>query len=440
MLASAADPTAELRQALTLPFYLYSGPDFDDGSWFEPCARGLRGEKILEDQYQGEHYFLQQLRNHRWRVRDPAAALLFVVPIYANAALQPSMQGASCNGTHYQELFDRTAAAVAATPQYQRHLGADHLLLCNSWKFAQTPPHQAPWSRLGQRSNAFFRETFRNAIVAHMEARVAAASMGSFWRCSVVAPYVANYDEAARHHLVSPTAPGRDVSFYFQGGANNRGTYGYAFRQAALAQLEQLPRAHISAFSLPGNPVGCRDAPARGGSSATIATNCRAGRSSPQFRSLMRRARFNLVLRGDSPSSRRLYDGLAVGALSVLVSDELWSVGLPFACLVPWRKMAFTMREKAFEALAPSAQQGAGAGAAGSGSGGTAESESRSDRAGALAQLQALNALAPQMLRSVQRVANRHRRDVLWNVNGSRVAENVLITAALRCLPSHVTG
>jgi len=28
---------------------------------------------------------------------------------------------------------------------------------------------------------------------------------------------------------------------------------------------------------------------------------------------------------------------------------------------------------------------------------------------------------------------------VLWNVNGSRVAENVLITAALRCLPSHVT-
>ena len=25
----------------------------------------------------------------------------------------------------------------------------------------------------------------------------------------------------------------RDVSFFFQGGANNRGTYGYAFRQAA---------------------------------------------------------------------------------------------------------------------------------------------------------------------------------------------------------------
>ena len=36
----------------------------------------------------------------------------------------------------------------------------------------------------------------------------------------------------------------------------------------------------------------------------------------------------------------------------------------------------------------------------------------------------------------MQRVANQHRRDLLWNVNGSRVAENILLTAALRCLPA----
>ena len=36
----------------------------------------------------------------------------------------------------------------------------------------------------------------------------------------------------------------------------------------------------------------------------------------------------------------------------------------------------------------------------------------------------------------MQRAAHHHRRDVLWNVNGSRVAENVLLTAALRCLPA----
>ena len=38
-----------------------------------------------------------------------------------------------------------------------------------------------------------------------------------------VAPYVANYDEALRTHTVPPASAARDVSFYFQGGANNRG-------------------------------------------------------------------------------------------------------------------------------------------------------------------------------------------------------------------------
>jgi len=387
------------RANLQLPFYLYEGPAFDDGTWFMPCSRGLRGETIEEDQYSGEIYFLRQLRGHRWRVTDPASALLFVVPLYINTALQPSVEGTSCNGTHYQRLLDATAAAVEATEQYTRQQGADHVLVVNSWKLAQKPPHQAPWSRKGQLPNDHFRHVFRNAIVGHMETRHD-DEMG-FWRCSVVSPYVANFDAAAQAHLRPIGAPERDVSFYFQGGANNRGTFGYAFRQAALAQLDGFPRAHVSAFSLPGNAAPCR---------AGVSTNCRSGRSNNAFRNLMARARFNLMLRGDSPSSRRLYDGIAAGALSVLVSDQLWAVGLPFGCLIPWRRMAFTLAERPFLSAA-----------------------------GAADTLRQLDSLSPQTLQRMQRVANRHRRDLLWNVNGSRVAENLLLTAALRCLPSHVT-
>ena len=71
--ADADDATSStleaVRAGLQLPFYLYAGADFDDGSWFEPCAKGLRGETVTEDQYSGEHYFLAALRTHRWRVR-----------------------------------------------------------------------------------------------------------------------------------------------------------------------------------------------------------------------------------------------------------------------------------------------------------------------------------------------------------------------------------
>ena len=34
------------RAKLFLPFYLYEGEHFDNGSWFEPCVHGLRGEKV----------------------------------------------------------------------------------------------------------------------------------------------------------------------------------------------------------------------------------------------------------------------------------------------------------------------------------------------------------------------------------------------------------
>ena len=43
------------RAKLALPFYLYEGKDFDDGSWFEPCTRGLRGEKVHEGWNSGTH-------------------------------------------------------------------------------------------------------------------------------------------------------------------------------------------------------------------------------------------------------------------------------------------------------------------------------------------------------------------------------------------------
>ena len=42
------------------------------------------------------------------------------------------------------------------------------------------------------------------------------------------------------------------------------------------------------------------------------------------------RSDFALMVRGDSPSSRRLYDALAFGAVPVIISDRLWHVALPF--------------------------------------------------------------------------------------------------------------
>ena len=52
-------------------------------------------------------------------------------------------------------------------------------------------------------------------------AQVRHASDGGFWRCAVVSPYVANFDEPARAHTRPPSAAARDVRFRSQGGARS---------------------------------------------------------------------------------------------------------------------------------------------------------------------------------------------------------------------------
>ena len=42
------------------------------------------------------------------------------------------------------------------------------------------------------------------------------------------------------------------------------------------------------------------------------------------------RSEFALMIHGDSPSSGRLYDTMAYGAIPIVISDSLWHVGLPF--------------------------------------------------------------------------------------------------------------
>ena len=60
------------------------------------------------------------------------SALLFVVPLYINAALQPFAAGTSCNGSHYQQLLDITAAYMWYVPETLSTLPPQLVVLCAS--------------------------------------------------------------------------------------------------------------------------------------------------------------------------------------------------------------------------------------------------------------------------------------------------------------------
>ena len=115
---------------------------------------------------------------------------------------------------------------------------------------------------------------------------------------------------------------------------------------------------------------------------------------------VLRRSRFSLCLRGDSPSSSRLYDAVRYGAIPLFVSDHIWRVGLPFQCWVPWRLLSRTVPEGTF----------------------------LHDPGAALRNVSATtDAFAEKRMRGL---LGYFARDLLWRHPRSRVAENVLRAAA----------
>ena len=108
-----------------------------------------------------------------------------------------------------------------------------------------------------------------------------------------------------------------------------------------------------------------------------------------------------LVISGDTPTTSRLYDALAVGAIPVILSDHLFETGLPFMSTVPWHAMVFWIPE-------------------------------RSINGHAVHEL-ILNA-TEESIESRRLYVLKHRDDVLWNSPDTRIVENILIDAKFSCL------
>ena len=121
------------------------------------------------------------------------------------------------------------------------------------------------------------------------------------------------------------------------------------------------------------------------------------------YLNLMRHAQFSLVILGDTPSTSRMYDAISAGTVPVIVSDEIWAVGLPFPTIVPWQGMALRVSEHETEVWKSFNQE--------------------------------LNAIPDDTLENVRRLLAEHRDDLLWTSKCSRVVDNILLTAMATCQP-----
>ncbi|KAK9834898.1 hypothetical protein WJX81_007246 [Elliptochloris bilobata] len=292
---------------------MYSGAAFD---WVKNCTVE-HSEDIREHRHQlhgGEILFQERLENHPERVFDEnwQRAEIFAVPaLLVFAWWRKWSPTPSCNGLSFTEQLNATGEALLASPYFRNKGGRDHLIVADSYASNYMP-----------------------------------------WRCTISVPYVhkPNAHTNERHTLNIGDKVPRDKGVFFMGLMDAREAY-LTRRQVAkkILPMAELNMTFISTvrdgdkynahFPEECDVDACLDAPRCANCSLLNAANYNL------YEHRLERSQFSLMIKGDSPSSQRLYDSLAYGTIPVIISNRLWHTGMPFPGKVPWQDLVYSLEE-----------------------------------------------------------------------------------------------
>eukprot|EP01054_Gregarina_sp_Poly1_P001446 Gregarina_sp_Poly_1__1445@NODE_1360_length_4299_cov_142_056002_g303_i2_p1_GENE_NODE_1360_length_4299_cov_142_056002_g303_i2NODE_1360_length_4299_cov_142_056002_g303_i2_p1_ORF_typecomplete_len629_score70_75Exostosin/PF03016_15/1_9e34_NODE_1360_length_4299_cov_142_056002_g303_i223954281 len=379
---------------IAIPFYMYELEEFLE---FErQCLYTTEGH-LGEGGHMGEYYFHQSLKKHRWRVRDPAQAVLFVVPVYLGAALDGMCGGEDAG----KSLILEATKILSGQSWFQRYSGNDHIFVATHWRvfwwFRDVPGDKTleVWNKLiWGRFMAAFEESF----------------------CPLVTPYstLPAFDKFHERELVASRSASlerymetRNLTFFFMGRVffeHHQG--GYATRRAMFEQIQNFRGPNAIITTLAPDQL---EIPTCQLNEQELLSKCTTEHSDKVYTDLAMRSRFHLMIRGDDWSSSRLFDAIYSGALIVVVSDGLLDKALPFGCEVDWDGLLIRIPEKEFRRNATFAIE---------------RHVPDWNTAEGRADLQ-------RRLRILHNVID----DVIWTSPNTRVAENILYNAARRCLP-----
>lgn len=140
----SAYPTHHPWAHLRVPFYIHTGDGFDV---FEThCAKPFWPKGV-------EVSWMTHIRTHPWRVFNPSAASLFVIPALFGVAFLDKNK--MCNAS-VSVMSHALAQSLENNVWFHRHNGTDHVLVTTYFKAEVYLTNHARWFRL-----------LRNAIVVH---------------------------------------------------------------------------------------------------------------------------------------------------------------------------------------------------------------------------------------------------------------------------------
>lgn len=310
-----ARPTARPQTKPGIPssfkggkFYMYNDPEFNFFDAVECYKRNHNGTDIWSDermdtvQDTGELWLFRALSQHPNRTLDPEEADLFYVPAFLATSYRMKH---SCGFSHYERMLDITDA-LTRMPYWDRHQGADHLFSCGWWRCGDALRPLRNLLRVHEAS-----------ILSIME-RV---KWWTGWRCPerlVTHPYVANH-EVTKKFTNTPFSE-RSTSFFFVGCSRWRAV-----------------RSNINVLKI------------LDGTYIYIKHNCKKFTvGADAYAEMIMDSRFCLIPRGDTYTSRRLFDAVAAGCIPI-IQDGGIRRSLPFKWKLKYKDFAVFAPTQVFQ-------------------------------------------------------------------------------------------
>ncbi|CAM9614595.1 unnamed protein product, partial [Hapterophycus canaliculatus] len=232
----------------------------------------------------------RSLLAHPWRVSDPEEADIFFVPIYPILSTKFALAGQRpCRGlTHYGRMTTAVDYLVRSSLFFNRFGGADHVIVCAWWncRTALNPTH---------------RMLLRRTVVGINERIFAWTRWGCGNRRALTVPYTASSVLTTSDKIGGLPAPERDIPFFFVGTARGRP------ERINLDVVMNI--SENSVILLGGHGLNW-------------------GMNSTEYAEHMSRSRFCFCPRGDTASSRRIFDAFAAGCIPIIT--EAGVAVLPF--------------------------------------------------------------------------------------------------------------
>lgn len=194
---SALSPLGVLPTAGS-PFFMYTERSLDH-HWLANCSGFREVRHGVRMQNTAEVGAYKVLRHHELRVRDPALAALFFVPIYPYVSKYVT---APCHGSaSHRERMRDAAAALMATPQWKRFGGRDHFFVTTTWSTARASFRNVMYE-MARALECGVAGRYKQFCPA--ACRLKSSSLAA---CTVHAPYQANVWASThyRSHAARPT-------------------------------------------------------------------------------------------------------------------------------------------------------------------------------------------------------------------------------------------